>query len=442
MKYKVKHYSEFSSDKKFAYPNINAMPVKSSKCVVVGNLVFVSGTSEQKILGGKSISTKFEDQMILTLDKIKGAMEESGSSMNNIVKTLIITKNLDDYHKMRRVELEYYQRHASYLVENPPASTHLVPNSLLDPNLLVEIEVIGVIDRDAPGWQVKYYPAFWGDKKLAYPYVAPEAPKFAKSEVVGNLIFVSGCAGVRTDNLKVEKFVEDQTIVALDKLRIAMEEAGGSMNNIVKTYLLVKNLEDYSQIRKVELEYFQKYAPELVEFPPASTLIQVDSLAWPEFLVEIDAIGVVDKRVSGWEVKYYTELSDSRKSSCSNTTNESSRPSKCVTVGNLVFVSGTNSQLTLDGSSLSNRLEDQTIVALNKIKEAMEEAGSSINNIVKTLIITKNSDDYHKIRRIELEYYQKYAPRLLENPPANTFFQTQCLETPELLVGIDAIGVI
>jgi enamine deaminase RidA (YjgF/YER057c/UK114 family) len=48
-------------------------------------------------------------------------------------------------------------------------------------------------------------------------------------------------------------------------------------------------------MRKKELEYYQKYAPRLVEEPPASTFMQPASLARPEFLVEIDVIAVLKR---------------------------------------------------------------------------------------------------------------------------------------------------
>ena len=72
-----------------------------------------------------------------------------------------------------------------------------------------------------------------------------------------------------------------------------MEAAGSSMNNLVKTLMLLRNLEDYPRMRKTELEYYQKHAPRLVDEPPASTFIQPLSLATPRFLVEIDAIGFI-----------------------------------------------------------------------------------------------------------------------------------------------------
>jgi len=145
-------------------------------------------------------------------------------------------------------------------------------------------------------WEVKYYPEYWVGKKLAYPHVAPEAPKFARSVVVGNLVFVSGCTGQDTLTGKPtpENF-EEQMVLALDKVKMAMEEVGSSLNNIVKTLMLLRNLDDYPRMRKAELEYYQKHAPFLVDNPPASTFMQVASLAKPEFLVEVDVIGVLSR---------------------------------------------------------------------------------------------------------------------------------------------------
>jgi 2-iminobutanoate/2-iminopropanoate deaminase len=84
-------------------------------------------------------------------------------------------------------------------------------------------------------------------------------------------------------------------IAALDKIRGALEEAGGSMNNIVKTVIYIKRLEDYQLMRDTELEYYAKYAPQLVDEPPASTCMQPVSLAKPNMLIEIDVTAIKGK---------------------------------------------------------------------------------------------------------------------------------------------------
>lgn len=64
---------------------------------------------------------------------------------------------------------------------------------------------------------------YWGRKKLVYPNSPSEAPKFANSVVVGNLIFVSGCQGQNDETMQVKTDVfEEQMIIALDEVRKCM----------------------------------------------------------------------------------------------------------------------------------------------------------------------------------------------------------------------------
>jgi 2-iminobutanoate/2-iminopropanoate deaminase len=143
--------------------------------------------------------------------------------------------------------------------------------------------------------RVTFYPEYRAGKKLAYPNFPPEAGKFSRSVVAGNLIFISGCQGQNEETIRVETDVfEEQMVIALDKVRRAMEEAGSCMDNVIKTLILLKNIDDYPRMRRTELEYYQEHASLLVADPPASTCMQVE-LAKPGFLLEIDVIGVVSR---------------------------------------------------------------------------------------------------------------------------------------------------
>ena len=77
-----------------------------------------------------------------------------------------------------------------------------------------------------------YHPEFWGGKELAYPHVPKEHAKFARSQAIGNLLVISGCQALDHETLRVETsdFAEQSRIV-LDKIRIAVEETGGSLAN-------------------------------------------------------------------------------------------------------------------------------------------------------------------------------------------------------------------
>ena len=276
------------------YPNIGIGVAQYSRSVVVGNLIFLAGMAGRSPITGKVESNVVEDHVAVALNKLKVAMEQAGSSMNNIIKTVFYIKNLDDYSRVRKAEVEFYQRHAPLLVEEPP-TTMVIEGNLHPSDYLLEISALGVMSRDRLGWQVKKYPAYYEGVKFAYPHVAPGEPMFSRSARVGNLIFCASLGGQALDTFKVPSNVlEEQVVIVIDNIRMTLEEAGGSMNNLVKTTILFKNIEDMPRIRTAELEYYQKHAPLLVEEPPARTLIQTN-LHMPESLIEIEATGFISR---------------------------------------------------------------------------------------------------------------------------------------------------
>ena len=428
MNWGVKYYPEYWDGKKLAFPHVPKESPKFARSMTVGNLIFVSGCTGQDTITGKPTAQKFEDQMMMALTKVKMAMEEAGSSMENVVKTVMLVKRLDDYPKMRRTEVEFYLKNAPYLVENPPASTFIAPASLAKPEFLVEVDVIGAIDRNALDWKVKYHAEYWGGKKLAYPHVPKEHPKFARTEGVGNLVIVSGCEALNHDTVRVETSdFKEQTRICLEKIRAGMAEAGGSMNNLVKTYVLLKDMRNYPSYREVEQDFFRKHAPDLAKNPPASTVINASSLALPEFLVEIEAFGVVDKKAPGWMTRFFPG---------------SKETSSSALAGNLLFLSGCDGSSPKSGKIEPGGIEQQVDLALDKVREAMKGAGGSMEKIVKTFMLLKHLEDYPKMRKAEVEYYQKHAPKLVDNPPVSTFMQLSALTNPEALFEIDVTAVL
>ena len=134
-------------------------------------------------------------------------------------------------------------------------------------------------------------------EKRVYPlYYAGKKQAFARSVVVGNLVFLSGSSGrtIETGEVSSDN-VKEQMIVALDKIKGALDEVGSSMENIVKAVIYLKHMEDYQTMRRTEDEYYRKYAPRLLDERPASTVMQVVSLAKPSMLVEIDAIAIISE---------------------------------------------------------------------------------------------------------------------------------------------------
>ena len=117
--------------------------------------------------------------------------------------------------------------------------------------------------------------------------------RFARSVVAGDFVFLSGSSGrtIETGEVSADDVVE-QTRVALDKVKLALEEAGSSLENIIKVVILFKDMKDYEAVKTAEFDYYRKHAPALAEEPPASTVFQVVSLSKPNMLVEFDIVAL------------------------------------------------------------------------------------------------------------------------------------------------------
>ena len=104
-------------------------------------------------------------------------------------------------------------------------------------------------------------------------------------------------------------------------------------------------------------------------------------------------------------------------------------------VGNLLFLSGVGPrekgtkvipgvELGADGTILSYDIEKQCRSVSNNVKNILEEAGSSWNNIVDvTVFLTNMKDDFPTYNRLWAEYFA-------ENPPCRTTLEINCLPTP------------
>ena len=80
--------------------------------------------------------------------------------------------------------------------------------------------------------------------------------------------------------------IEVQTRQVCENVKAAVEEAGGTLNDIVRVDVYVRNMEHFDIIHKVRREYFVAPAP-------ASTMVEVCKFTSPDYLIEMNAIAVL-----------------------------------------------------------------------------------------------------------------------------------------------------
>lgn len=144
--------------------------------------------------------------------------------------------------------------------------------------------------------EIKKYPYVIKGVPQVCPNVHKYTPLFSNVVVAGNLVFVSGQTAMDGETgVCLANTMEAQMEIVMTKLEKALVEAGSSMENMIKTFILMKDMKDYPVMRASMQDYWSRHAPALLESPPASTVIQGAALARPYYLVEIEAIGVLNE---------------------------------------------------------------------------------------------------------------------------------------------------
>jgi 2-iminobutanoate/2-iminopropanoate deaminase len=106
-------------------------------------------------------------------------------------------------------------------------------------------------------------------------------------EAKGKLVFISGMTSrTRDGTIAGIGDVEVQTRQVCENLKAAVEAAGGTLDDVVRVDVYVRNMEHFDVIHKVRREYF---TPPL----PASTMVEVCKMTSPDYLIEINAIAVL-----------------------------------------------------------------------------------------------------------------------------------------------------
>jgi len=110
----------------------------------------------------------------------------------------------------------------------------------------------------------------------------------AYSHVVksGRLMFLAGQVSLDGDgNVVGEGDMTAQVRQVLENMKSILASQGADFSHVVKTNIFTTDIERFREASSVRAEYFGAH-------PPASTLVQIERLARPVFLVEIEAIAI------------------------------------------------------------------------------------------------------------------------------------------------------
>jgi len=117
---------------------------------------------------------------------------------------------------------------------------------------------------------------------------------YGKGAVAGGFAFLSGAEGRDPNTGEPVEGIGPQTEIAFEKIKSRLEDAGGSVADIVKLTAYLKNREDKEAYMAARDAWLEQNCPEVLsDRAYGSTLLFVSGFSLPEMVVEIDCIAYV-----------------------------------------------------------------------------------------------------------------------------------------------------
>lgn len=208
------------------------------------------------------------------LENLTAVLESLGGSLDDVVKTSLFVKDIRDRPAINEVWTEFFGH------ENPPTrcAVQMVDVSGLDDQSRIMVDVIAL----APGGE--------GRKECIRSQLPPRFGPFVSQAVKANgFLFFAAQRGVEAETNKVQiADTGSQARQVLENMAALLESLGGSLDDVVKSGLFMKNIRDRPAINEAWSSYFG-------ETPPSRFGVQVADIFGGTDLTNllVDAIAVL-----------------------------------------------------------------------------------------------------------------------------------------------------
>lgn len=103
------------------------------------------------------------------------------------------------------------------------------------------------------------------------------------------LIFVSGVQAPKGEiNEVATEDIGEQTRLVFEEIKSILEEAGASIDNVVKAVIYLKDINDFEIVSPIRAEYFKNSMP-------VSTMVEVGGFVRKGSKIEIEVTAIIEK---------------------------------------------------------------------------------------------------------------------------------------------------
>ena len=109
---------------------------------------------------------------------------------------------------------------------------------------------------------------------------------YSRAVRIGNIVEVAGTTSMNGDKIIGEGNAYEQTKFIFSKIEKVLQQAGASLNDVIRTRMFVTDISKWEEIGKAHGEFFKK-------IKPVTTMVEVKALIDPRMLVEIEASAII-----------------------------------------------------------------------------------------------------------------------------------------------------
>lgn len=106
---------------------------------------------------------------------------------------------------------------------------------------------------------------------------------YSQAVQTGNLIFVSGQLPIDAETGSMPEDIKAQTARSIENIKAILDEAGATLDNVVKTTVLLADMSLFGAMNEVYAEYFKAVYPARAAFAvkelPKKALVEIEAVA-------------------------------------------------------------------------------------------------------------------------------------------------------------------